>query len=163
MPRTAQKKPRKPGPPPHGPFEEKRKTLTTRITQELRERLEGAAEKTGRSLSQEIELRLEHSFALDSERYALFGGMVLYRVMALLATVINLVEEQTGKKWTKDPRTYAEVKDAIQVFFERFRPEAARGLHGVFATSIGRTAVDAVFGYIQETRTVRRGRSGPRK
>src|SRR5690242_4365213 len=60
---------RRPGPKPRGPFENKRLTLTTRITEDLRKKLEAAAEATGRSLSQEIELRLLESFTA-AERLA---------------------------------------------------------------------------------------------
>ncbi len=56
---------RRPGPKPRGPFQNKRLTLTTRITEDLREKLEAAAEASGRSLSQEIELRLTQSFTAD--------------------------------------------------------------------------------------------------
>lgn len=56
---------KRPGPKPRGPFQDKRKTLTTRITEDTRARLDAAAQQTGRSLSQEIELRLEKSFLLD--------------------------------------------------------------------------------------------------
>ena len=56
---------RKRGPRPRGPYAYKRKTLSTRITAETRKRLDMAAEASGRSLSQEIELRLEQSFLID--------------------------------------------------------------------------------------------------
>ena len=41
---------------------DKRRTLSTRVTARTRERLEAECEASGRSLSQEIELRLEMSF-----------------------------------------------------------------------------------------------------
>jgi len=43
---------------PRGPFANKKRALTTRITEETRAMLEADAEAAGRSLSQEIELRL---------------------------------------------------------------------------------------------------------
>ncbi len=61
----AQGNKRKPGRPPAGPYEGKRKTLSTRITPELRDKLEAASKASGRSLSQEIELRLDRSFQTD--------------------------------------------------------------------------------------------------
>lgn len=42
--------------------QDRRKTFTTRITAKTRALLEQAAAESGRSLSQEIELRLEKSF-----------------------------------------------------------------------------------------------------
>jgi hypothetical protein len=50
------------GPKPQGPFEYKRRMLTTRITDDIRTKLDAAARDAGRSLSQEIEMRLEGSF-----------------------------------------------------------------------------------------------------
>src|SRR5262249_20428406 len=52
---------RKPGRKPRGPYEGKRETITTRITPSTRQKLEQAAEPTDRSLSQEIEFRLQRS------------------------------------------------------------------------------------------------------
>ena len=46
----------------------KRKVLSTRITAETRTNLEVAAYLSGRSLSQEIEMRLERTFIEDRER-----------------------------------------------------------------------------------------------
>ncbi len=42
-----------------------RRTLTTKITERTRADLEARAEKTGRSLSQEIEMLLEKSFLYE--------------------------------------------------------------------------------------------------
>ena len=56
------KRARRPGPKPRGPFEGKRQTLTTRITDATRSKLEAASRDADRSLSQEIEFRLEQSF-----------------------------------------------------------------------------------------------------
>ncbi len=44
------------------PSKDKRPVLTTRITQKTRDLLEEAVLVSGRSLSQEIEIRLEKSF-----------------------------------------------------------------------------------------------------
>lgn len=56
---------RKRGRPPLGPYSGKRKNFTTRITAEGKLRLQNAAKSAGRSLSQEIEYRLERSFLMD--------------------------------------------------------------------------------------------------
>ena len=46
----------------------KRRMLTMRVTDELGERLEAAAYQSGRSLSAELEMRLERSFFWRGER-----------------------------------------------------------------------------------------------
>jgi TraY domain len=55
------------GPKPRGPFIDQRITLTSRVTEGMRRRLEEASATSGRSLAQEIELRLEKSFG-DEQR-----------------------------------------------------------------------------------------------
>ena len=47
---------------------DKRKTVSTRMTPETRAKLDAASEQSGRSLAQEIELRLERSFLVDDVR-----------------------------------------------------------------------------------------------
>lgn len=56
---------KRPGPRSRGPYTDKRRTLSTRITDETRAKLDDASKASGRSLSQEIELRLERSFWTD--------------------------------------------------------------------------------------------------
>jgi hypothetical protein len=78
------------GPKPKGgptelgdPFKDKRRTLSTRITEETRAKLDGAAANFGRSLSQEIEFRLDQSFKIEEE----FGDPDTQRFLRLLAAV----------------------------------------------------------------------------
>jgi hypothetical protein len=46
----------------------KRYPLNMRTTREMRERLEASARASGRSLAQEVEIRLEQSFRVDDVR-----------------------------------------------------------------------------------------------
>ena len=104
---AAVKQPRKrTGPAPRGPFEGKRKTITTRITERNRLRLEEAAEGSDRSLSQEIEIRLDRSFTQDDARYDELGGKDSYKHYRLMELARTLVEEQTGQSWREDYDTY---------------------------------------------------------
>ena len=116
----------RPGARPRGPYEEKRSTLTTRITEGTRKKLEDSAHDAGRSLSQEIELRLDRSYAQEEELYARFGGKGQYRWLLLLAATLQMIEEVTGKKWDQDHQTNDEARDAIKVFVERFSPKHPR-------------------------------------
>lgn len=63
---------RRPGRPPLPEGQGKLQTLGTRITQELRDNLEQAALKSGRSLSAEIEHRLEKSIYMDTLAQEMF-------------------------------------------------------------------------------------------
>ena len=115
---TAAKKSSRPGPRPRGPFEDKRKTLTTRITDRTRKRLDKAAQATGRSLSQEIEFRLEQSFEGDEA----LGGRQLRALFGLLGNAAVLIEEQTGKPYFKDWSTWVAVQAAWRHLISAFRP-----------------------------------------
>lgn len=99
MPRGSSQKGARPGPRPRGPYEGKRSTLTTRITEATRKKLEDSARATGRSLSQEIELRLDGSFARDDANYDVFGSRDAYELMRLLGIWATAIE---GKKWPQD-------------------------------------------------------------
>jgi uncharacterized protein (DUF1778 family) len=88
-----EKKRRKPGPKPKGPFEDKRRTLTTRITDETRLMLEAAAAQTGRSLSQEIEFRLETSLKLAE----MSGGVEYEALFQMMAGAARMIEARLGR------------------------------------------------------------------
>jgi hypothetical protein len=71
---------------PKGEYVGKSAVLSTRITPDLREGLQNAANKSGRSLSQEIEYRLRRSFGEDQKISDLFGSdsiFILVRMIAL--------------------------------------------------------------------------------
>ncbi len=73
MPVSGKKQPRKRGRPAKPPSQRKRNNVTTRMRDQLKERLEGEARPSDRSLSEEIEFRLERSF-LDDARFAALMG-----------------------------------------------------------------------------------------
>jgi hypothetical protein len=118
MPSAAKSSPRRRGRPPLHAGETKRAAFGTRLRPALKERIEQEASRNGRSLSEEIEYRLENS---DRDRelllqgvYDSFGGYDNYRVMQLIAGAIIQVEQTTGRRWREDLETYAEVKEAVE-------------------------------------------------
>ena len=113
-PETRDKSNRPTGRPPRGEYADKRKTLTTRITAKLRKQLEQAAEKSGRSLSQEIEFRLEQSFHDREALYREFGGESSYNLMRWLALTFWVAEQVTKKPWSEDEETYLIGLEAIK-------------------------------------------------
>jgi len=104
----------RPGPRPQGPFEDKRKNLTTRITEKTRSMLEAAASGTGRSLSQEIEFRLEQSLREDADRVRLYGGPDLDALFKQIAGAIGIIEQTRGKRWRQDQKTFMSVIGAFK-------------------------------------------------
>ena len=107
------KKARPPGRPPKGEFHDKRKTLSTRITAGLRDQLEEAATESGRSLSQEIELRLMQSFEKEESRWREFGDSRLFYLCRAFAMSIRLEEAKTKKSMFEDAETFMAASEAV--------------------------------------------------
>lgn len=83
----------------------KRHPLNMRTTKETRERLEAAALANGRSMAQEVEVRLERSFAEEQG----FGGPEMRRLAYLMATAFATAGQlrAAGKtQWIADPSCY---------------------------------------------------------
>lgn len=115
----------KKGRPAKGPFENKSRALSTRITEKIRTKLDCAAADNGRSLSQEIEHRLEQSFrdeqraediaTLEREHHiAHFGGERGYRIAAFISMVIARVETVYGSQIENDDATRLAAQEAIE-------------------------------------------------
>jgi hypothetical protein len=96
----------------------KRASFNTRLREHTKERLEQAAASAGRSLSEEIEFRLEQT--LEDERRS--GGPRLHALLRLFSGAAALIEARTGKSFLSDLDTYVTVKTA----WERML-DAARG------------------------------------
>jgi hypothetical protein len=97
----------------------KRHALGLRATAECRKALEEAAASSGRSISQEIEFRLERSFHQDAE----FGGREmagLFRMMAGAAALIS--ERRGGKPWSTDWESFQAVSAAWRELMNQVSP-----------------------------------------
>jgi hypothetical protein len=103
---------RRPGPKPQGPFENKRRTLTTRITEDMRAKLEVAATASGRSLSQEIELRLHESIAADGA----LGGPRTATIFKMLAGASLLLARDDA--WLDDREKFKAVQQGLHSFLD---------------------------------------------
>jgi hypothetical protein len=111
--------------------------LGLRVTPELKERLDDATRRSGRSQSQEAEFRLELSFEredllADALKLAVSGptaGLVL-----ALATAMNgagyQASVEAGKPlrehWMNDPYSYEKAAQAAASIIEALRPEGDR-------------------------------------
>lgn len=125
---------RPPGRPRKYPAEGKRPNLTFRLSEDTRRRLLEASLQSGRSLSEEIELRVDKSFdtpelvgsVVQSTLASFFGGGHTAEIVQLTAVAIMLVERETGKKWADDYFTRWHAKEAalqvVSSLFDANRP-----------------------------------------
>lgn len=95
--------------------EGKRSTLSVRLTPEGRARLDKAASASGRSLAQEVEMRLENSFAQDVLMETIFGGNLHSRnVMHACATAMRRIEMVREARWVDDYATLWTCRKAVE-------------------------------------------------
>jgi len=106
---------------PRGDFTGKTATLTTRITAETRAAMERAAQKSGRSLSQDVERRLVDSVRNERNRRSDIRALA-----EAIAIVAEKVEKATGKHWLQDASTGEELRRGIDVLVRHFAPHGAR-------------------------------------
>ena len=100
------------GRPPMAPGQAKRGTFATRLRPHLKARLEKAALENGRSLSEEIEVRLEESERYVEERHrarqqsasAMRDGFLLGCQSSVLAAFMGASLERIASGLASDPR-----------------------------------------------------------
>ncbi len=126
---------------------DRRKTMSTRLTPETRAKLEAATTKSRRSLAQEIEFRLEQSFAEEKSQAEIFGEtfgkLETFLVARLLAHAIHTIETVTGKNWMDDPEAHRQTQNACKNILDAFRPPGGKGTMGIdmtFGETIGKDA-----------------------
>jgi len=101
-----------------GSAETKRAQIPVRTTPANRARLTAAAKAAGRSLTQEIEQRIENSFSTEDRE----GGPATHSLLNMLATEIALVESYAGKSWAEDVSTWSAVRTRVRAKFDDIRP-----------------------------------------
>ncbi len=123
------KKPSKPrmGRPPLPPGTRRGASMGFRPTPEIREKLEEASKANGRSMSQEVEHRLERSFIeeanLEWAYKHIIGDEALHRAIMAAALFTRTSPEDPWMPWHKDP---ALRKEAAHLFFVELEREAAK-------------------------------------
>lgn len=96
---------RKRGGQPKPPEERKRNNLTFRARDELREQIRVSAEAAGRSVSEEIEHRLELSLA-RTEQIRFDLGEDVFRIARAMAASLTHIEDWSEKSWIEDDEAY---------------------------------------------------------
>ena len=108
---------------PKGDYRGKSATFTTRIQPDLRAALDQAAQENNRSLSQEVEKRLDESFKLPARMARDFGPPHIAAFSRLVSEVGQTVEVLTGKRWREDRFTFEALKSAVNILLDRLAAE----------------------------------------
>jgi hypothetical protein len=113
---------RKVGAPPKGEYVDRKSTLTTRITSELRGALDTAAAQSGRSLGQEVERRLRRSFDEEQRIIETLGGRENYAILRLISCVLD----SHGGDWRVDEANFDYIVAATALVLRLFGPRETR-------------------------------------
>ena len=108
---------------PMGEFRGKTETLTTRITAAVRSGLEREAARNGRSLSQEVETRLEASLQAPQKLLDEWGSPHVWLLARLVSNVTQGIERETQKRWHEDQFTADNVRSAVETLVMHFAPK----------------------------------------
>ena len=141
MPTTTTKQKR--GRPRKPDSEKRRNNVTITMRDVVKERLQEAAANAGRSLSKEIEFRLELIFA---ERIY-FGGDRGYEDACLLFMAIMMYQITSGKSWRDDPDGNLAVRSIADDFFRYWGPNGL-GLRKAFPEDLREAVPPGVSDYL---------------
>ena len=114
---------RKRGRPAIKPSERKRNNVTIRVRDALKSELQSAAAEFGRSLSEEMETRLERSLLEERAAHEELGGQHVYDMFRLLGAAARLIEARTGKRSSDDWETWYAVQKAWQKLIPALGPQ----------------------------------------
>jgi TraY domain len=154
----------------------KRLSLGLKVTPQIKERLERAAEESGRTQSQEAEVRLELSFNREDllgEAMSLAYGRELAGLLMMLGTTMHDVGRSAGfsatftiegaNAWWSHPYAYDQVVQAVVRLLEAARPVGerrppkgpdaeARALRIKYGTDFANSMIDVVCGRVATER-----------
>lgn len=125
--------------------------MSFRVTPEFKRMLDDASAKSGKSLSQEVEARLEQSFR-DEQHLEQALELIYGKALAGILTILGDVMQRVGARavtashppnavengdWLADPYAFDQASKAAGVILDAIRPEGDPGLlnRGFRATS----------------------------
>ncbi len=98
------------------PVRRKIHLIIMRTTADLKAKLEAAAEQNGRSLTQEIESRLERQLLLDE----IEGGTTTAAILASAKPFIVELEQELGVAWFEDSKAATKVRRVLEDAFRQW-------------------------------------------
>jgi hypothetical protein len=113
---------------PKGEYPEKKRVFASRVREDTWQKLQRAAAKSGRSLSQEFEFRLRRGLDEDEKIETTFGDPKTYGLMKLAAQAIKSMCELRNTKvhWTADVEAFDLAIEVITRTLKGFRPHELR-------------------------------------
>ena len=111
------------GPAPRGDYTGKSSVFSTRIRPDLRKKLQQAAKRNDRSLSQEVERRLNRSFLEDDKIADTFGDRRTYVLMRMMADAIHFGYDRANPLWLDSPIEFEKAISAALFVLEAIRPD----------------------------------------
>ncbi len=114
------------------PAKEHRPTFSFRLSNDLRAKLQTSADRTGLSLSEEIERRLHESFT-SATMIEMMGGQDISRLLMTFSYAAQIVENETGKKFWADLTTNIALKIALKNVIDLIKTPAANVEGGQFS------------------------------
>lgn len=91
--------------PKRAPIGEKRRTFTFRLSDDVRERVELSAAHAGRSMSEELEWRVQRSLDEEERLLQRFVSSENLNVFAAIASSWKAISIFSGKDWSEDSET----------------------------------------------------------
>jgi hypothetical protein len=110
------------GSPPKGPYSKNVEPINARVTAELKDALVDAQKRSGYSLSQEIALRLDHSFTYYNLDLAEFGSLQNLAVCRLIGMMMRNYHAFEGEELWNNEETHTELVDAVVTILGAFGP-----------------------------------------
>jgi hypothetical protein len=129
------------GPKAKGDYSSKGSTLSARITNSTRERLDNSARENGTSISQEVETRLLMSFEEAQRVEDAFGGRTTSAFLRVLAEQIRAIEAESGKHWWEDRYTFDKCVEVISLLMAAFLPKGKSRVPPTRSTTFPGTSV----------------------
>ena len=142
------------GRPPLSTEEKRLPSMGFRPSHHVRRELEESAKQSGRSLSAEIETRLEQSFFSERQQEealrGIFGTPEQYTVWRVAASAATAVSRLSGKSWLSDYRTFREALKAILLTLMAFEPKPRGPKQAKFSGLASAQAIAQLRRYLSE-------------
>jgi hypothetical protein len=139
-----------------------KKQIGLRVPEDLREKIQAAANQRGVAVNKEISDRLERSFseemAVSSE-----GSPELYSILRVIAAamdaagpmaaIMSTLNLEAGKAWVGNSIAYEQAVKAAIFVLEELRPKTATAPHPSMSESVNTLGVEMAAGILEEAAT----------